>query len=183
MHPRKLIRDKVVQLLTGATLAAERVYPTRIVPYKKGGALPVIAVYTLAESVDPQSVQSAPRELTRDLSLVIEAWVDGAASDDALDALAEQIECVMERDPFLEGTAAQSVLSETETEVVTEGDRPMGILMLTYSITYRTYGATECNPGPQDDFYTAGTTYDIGGTTHAGNHAHDVITVQEPPTP
>jgi hypothetical protein len=192
MHPRAVIRAKVVELLSTAvdsvypTAAEERVYPTRTLPYKKGGTLPVVSVYALSEDVTPDSVTTAPRELTRELSLVIEAWVKASVSggvptinaDSAMDTIAAEIEAVMEADPFLDDTAAQSILSSTETDLVEVGDTMMGLLIMTYAVTYRTR-ATDDAPPDLDDFLTVGSTTNLSGTQDTDDVSESDFTVQE----
>lgn len=180
MHPRRVIRAKVVELLiAGATAAADRVYPTRVVPHRRG-SLPVLSVYTLEETVDPESANTAPRELTRDVTLRIEGWVQAGAEavDDQLDDLAEEVEAIMEIDPFLDGTCVQSVLAETETEVIQEGDRLIGVLLMAYTVTYRTYAPDAAGSG-LDDFEIANAKYEFGAPVDPdAPKAEDTITVQ-----
>ncbi len=103
VHQRTVIRHAVVALLLGQTAAATRVYAARQLPVRKG-ELPAVMVFTNRDPVDPDSADTAPRELRRRLELVIDALVagvDGAALEDALDAIALQIETAMAADPYL----------------------------------------------------------------------------------
>lgn len=166
MHQRKLIRDAVVAALTGTTDAGPRVKATRVEPNKSLG-LPALAIYTSSEEIDPDSMASAPRNLLRHLTLKVTGWVvDTAAvpADDAMDALAEQIEAAMEIDRYLGGAAgggAGSVLSATETGVLDEGDPLIGVVTLTYLIGY--YFVPEA-PTLVNDYLRTGTTTTIEGT-------------------
>lgn len=179
-HPRKVIRHAVVDLLTAASTAAgARVFATRVEPIKRT-ALPTISVYTLGEPVRPGADQTAPRELTRDVKVEIAGWVahsDSLSVDDAMDDLAEQIEAAMDADPYLGGAAGDSVLESTEIEVRDDGERLIGIVALTYSVTYRTSPEA---PADLDDFLRAGVTHQIVGA-EANNTASDLVTVQEAP--
>lgn len=192
MHPRKELRKKVVELLSTPdgdgvypTAAQGRVHPSRVFHHRKG-ELPVICVYTLQESVSPESQQTAPRELARDVSLVIEAWVkvepttpgQQPLADDALDDIAEQIEAVMHADPYLAGTAGDSILVDTDTEMVEGGGEMMGLLVMTYAVTYRTY-APDTSGVVRDDFLTVSAEHNQGGTQDTDDAAHDDFTVQE----
>jgi hypothetical protein len=175
-HHRQLIRAAAVDMLTGQTDAGSRVYRTRSLPVRKI-PLPAISVYTLEELVTPESVDTAPRELTRELPLLIEGWVRaGENVDDAMDELAVQIEAAMHADPYLRDTAAESILDSTVMEVIEDGDREMGLIVLTYAVTYRTL-APEA-PTNLDEFLTAPTKYRVPGTTDA-NDAEDLIDVRE----
>lgn len=181
-HPRKLIRQAVVAQLAGATAAGARVQGTRVEPHRKS-QLPAISVYTLREPVDlDASAGTAPRELTRDVKVEIVGWVahsDANPVDDAMDDLAEQIEAAMDADPYLGGKAGDSVLEETVMQVLEDDGRSdplIGIVTLTYSVTYRTSPAA---PDDLDDFNRVGATHQIVGAGD-DNAAHDEFVVQEP---
>jgi hypothetical protein len=177
LHPRARIRHAVRDLLDGATAAGGRVHATRVVPYRRAD-LPAISVYTLEESADPDSRLTAPRKLTRDVSLVIEGWVaPGDNVDDAMDALALEIERAMHADPYLGDSAADSLLDSTSLEALEQGDRLMGLVLMTYQVTYRTY-APEA-PEDLDDFITVASANTLGGTVDESAAAQDVFTVQE----
>jgi hypothetical protein len=179
-HQRQLIREAVKTLLVAAaTAAGSRVYESRTVALKQT-ELPAIAVYTLQEEVDPGSANSAPRELKRTLELAVEGAVKGTANvDDALDALAAQVECAMARDETFGGKAGDSFLSATEIDLADDGRQPIGLVRLVYSVTYRTYAPDEDCATPTDDFNTADVKYSLGGDVHPDNQAHDTIDVSE----
>ncbi|HET7500650.1 MAG TPA: hypothetical protein VFK02_06585 [Kofleriaceae bacterium] len=177
-HPRKLVRDAIVAALAGKTSAGPRVQATRIDPYKRT-ELPAISVYTLAEQVDSVSAATAPRELTRALTVEIAGWIAHSAAhriDDAMDELATEIEAAMDADPYLGGAAGDSLLESIDQSFQDEGDPLIGVVVLTYSVTYRTdQGQTAV-----DDFLTAGATTRIVGADD-NNAIHDVIVVRETP--
>jgi len=180
-HQRSLIRSAVAALLVNAnTSAGARVSATRVEPHQ-GRGLPAISVYTLSESLnDDLSRLSAPRELTRDLKLEIAAWVahsDAFPVDDAMDAMAEQIEAVMSADRWLSGTAAESIYESTEMQVVEDdghSDPLVGIVTLTYSVTYRTVPAVAA----LNDFVTVDVIEKIAGGVSDTVPAEDQFTVR-----
>lgn len=177
MHPRKRIRDAVVATLKERTSAGTRVDTTRLDPYPRN-ELPGISVYTPDEQVDP-NVESAPRELLRVVRVAIAGFVAGSRSfplDDAMDALAEEIEVAMDGDRFLSGAAYDAVLESTDMATLGEGDPRIGIVTLTYSVEYHTTPAA----GTEDDFQRAGATTQMPGAP-AANAPTDLITVQETP--
>lgn len=184
-HPRKLIRQGFVALLVRAnTAAGVRVVGTRVEPHKKA-QLPAISVYTLRESVDQDaSTGAAPRELTRAVKVEIVGWVahsDTLPVDDAMDDLAEQIEAAVDADPYLGSEAADSILEETTMQVLEDDGRSdplIGIVTLTYSVTYRTSPAA---PSSLEDFRRVKADHKIVGAVDT-NAAHDEFVVQEPPT-
>jgi hypothetical protein len=171
-HQRQVIRQAVRDLLVAAdTGAADRVYGSRKLPWRNLD-LPVLNVLTPDEESDDQG--TAPRELTRKLTLVIEGWVTANEYvDDAMDALAYQVEQAMHADPDLGDAAVDLVLVSTDTQVGIEGDRQMGLVELTYLVTYRTLAPEPENDDDMDDFDTAVTDYDENGV------ARDVVEVSE----
>jgi hypothetical protein len=171
-HQRKLIRDAIVAALTGETAAADRVRSTRLTPWRKG-ALPAISVYAVDEDVDPAKSDAAPRKLHRVVNMTIEgvlAETNEDQLDDALDALAEEIEVAMDADPYLGGVAADSMLLRTELGTATLGERPHGAVQLTYAVTFQT---NVPEAGATVDLETASIKHDLGGAVHTDNQAED----------
>lgn len=178
MHQRQKIREAVVAALRGATDAADRVHASRFVPWRRA-ELPAISVYTLGEDVDPESAQTAPRELARDLELVIQGIVQvGDDVDCRLDDLALQIERAMDADPTFGGVASDSLLTSTEIDFSEEGSRTVGHLGLFYTIAYYTYPA---DPAAEDlpDFERANVRHNLAGQVHPSDEARDSLKVQE----
>lgn len=179
-HPRKLIRDAAKALLLGQTVAGTRVHKTRAVPLR-GGKLPALTLYTTSEAVDPSSQRTSPRELKRTVQLVIEGAVKATAPgediEDALDALAKEVERALHRDESLAGTADDSILTGTEVETAEEGEAVFGVVVLTYAVTYYAF-AVDAADGPQDDFKTADIRHSLGGAQAAADQAHDVVDLE-----
>jgi hypothetical protein len=179
-HPRKEIRHAVRDLLAAAaTAAGDHVTATRIFPYRKGD-LPAISVYTLEETIDEESAESAPRELLRSIDLEVAGFVHaGSAVDDAMDDLAEQIEAAMDADPTFGGKAADSFLRSTTMGLTGDGDTIAGMVTLTYDVTYRT---TPADPVEDvDEFLTADVVHNPGGNVHPDDRAEDLINVRPAP--
>lgn len=175
LHQRQRIREAAKAALVGKTAVGDRVHETRILPWKKI-ELPAIAVYTLNEEVDPESARSAPRELERTVELAIEAFVEaGDNVDDALDALALQIERAMHADETLGGTASDSILSSSEMAVLKDGEKLAGTIGLTYSVRYFTY-APDAADVHLNEFATADIRHNLGNVVHPDNEAHDRLT-------
>jgi len=177
-HPRKLIRDTVRDLLDGETDAKSRVYASRIIPYREI-ELPAISVYTLDES---STADNATQEITRELELVIEgivAIVDPMRADDELDALAEQIEAAMDEDIFLKGDAGYSYLASTSMEILDDSDRLVGLVTLTYTVTYHT-PVWDQPDAHLKDFLRVKATHAVNSVP-TGEQVEDDFTVQEAP--
>lgn len=136
-HVRKQIRDRVESILsTGATLVGGRVYPSRVYALSEA-KLPAITIYTNSEASGLQTMGS--KTLMRDLSLSVDAYVRVTDTfDDDVDAIAVQIEEVIAADYTLNGLAKNTVLSSSEIEFDGEGERPVGVARLTYTIRYVT---------------------------------------------
>ena len=191
-HQRTLIRQAAIATLIAAnTAAGSRVEDSRIDAHKKG-ELPAITVFTLGdEEVDMDlSAQSAPRELTRKLELLIVGFVahtDAVPAALAMDNLAAQIEAALDIDryisgalpPLTSGTAAESILASTSTDI-REGDGRsdplVGIVTLTYEVTYRTDAATT---GTLVDLGAVDVKFPLPGASPDTPIAEDTFTVQE----
>lgn len=139
-HPRESITQAVVALLIAAnTAAGSRVVSTRIEPHKPSG-LPAISVYALNDQTD--DAISSEMEVGHRLNLEITGWVkhsDSVPVDEAMNNLAEQIEVAMRADPYLGGTASDSIFEGSAMQVVEDDGRSdpvIGVVVLTYSVTY-----------------------------------------------
>lgn len=151
-HPRQAIRHAVVTQLAGKTAAGARVFPDRRVAFQRVD-LPALAVYVPTESVDVQSRSTAPRELDRRAQVVVEGLVQQAENaDDALDALALEVESALHADWGLGGTASDLLLTSTETDVVDTGKQLIGVVRLEFEVRYFSEAAPVLE---LDDFKTA----------------------------
>lgn len=171
-HPRQEIRHAVAAQLVNKTAAGDRVFKTRVLPYRR--EFPALAVYTPTENVKTDT-DSAPRELERSPELVVEgaAQVTSAENaDDVLDALAWEIEQALHADPTFGGTAADSRLVSSELDVFPEGEQMVGIVKLTYAVTYYAYAA---GAPTLDDLKTVDIRQNLGNAVHPSNQAHDVL--------
>lgn len=136
VHDRQAIREAVVAQLAGKTAAAERVFKTREVPWRTA-ELPGIAVYANEETAEPASITQ--RDLRRTLSVAVLAVVSISEDvDDALDALALEIEMAMAADPQLGGAAFDSWLTGTKIEMTNAQGRLIGCVELTFDVRYYT---------------------------------------------
>jgi hypothetical protein len=171
-----VIREAVkAKLIAAATVAGSRVYENRMLPWRVA-ELPAIALYTDEES--SQHNDSAPRELERTLSLAIEAGASANDNvDDTLDAFAQQIERAMHADETFSGVCEDSWLAATELVISVDGNRPIAMLRMIYTVRYYTY-APEAADVVLDDLKTTDTKWvdvDGGVDIHAGNQAEDKL--------
>lgn len=179
-HPRALIRQAVVaQLIAASTAAGARVEATREIPRRRTDG-PALGVYTPEESVASAETRTAPREHTRALTLVVEGIVSGASGvDDALDALALEVEDALDADDTFGRKAAESSLASTDLEVVEDGDRTVGLIRLTYTVTYYTFAPREVDA--PDAFVSAGVKYDLNGSVIPQDQAEDNVELEQAP--
>jgi hypothetical protein len=181
-HPRQLIREAAKVVLVGTapaflTAAGDRVFETRIIPYRKR-ELPAIALYTLTEPIDQAGSNTAPRKLKRQLSLMIEAAAAVPAEgtiDDVLDELALEIEIAMHREDTLGGLVSDLMLASTEMDVAGEGENLLGVLRLTYSVTYYT-DAPDSRDSELDEFQSANIRHKLNNLVEEANEAVDELT-------
>ena len=134
-HARTQIRNAVTALLNGNTTAGNHVYESRVYPLNDP-KLPALLVYTKLETVGEQSM-SRPRTQQRELMLTLEAYVKARGNvDEATDDLALEIEQLIAADPTLGGLVKDTALDTTETQFSDEGEKPIAVAVLTFSILY-----------------------------------------------
>jgi hypothetical protein len=174
---RQTLRDLTVATLLGATDAADRVYPTPILPWRRDRPLPAIGVYTLHERGEPfgQGNMTAI-QLRQSCDITIEALVE-VLTDETLDAdarlrldtavpldqLCAQIQLVLSQafmtDPaWLDATEGMERFDTLCTLGRTdETDRRTAGATLTWTVNYT------CIQEPvfADDFLSAGINVDV----------------------
>lgn len=134
-YPRKDIRKAVIARLKEAnTESGIRVYTNRIRPIFPAEC-PLILVYTRNEPAEISN--EAPREYKRTLRVNVEivALADDDL-DDTLDAIAEKVEKAIFEDETFGGLASDTVLGETDVDIVGEGEKPIGAARITFEISY-----------------------------------------------
>lgn len=176
-HPRQLIREAVQDLLSGETDAEDRVYKTRVVPYRES-ELPIVAIYMLEESVEQDKSSG---ELTRSADMVIEAIAEAIEGrvDDELDDIAQQIEDAIDVDLFMGGNLAEAAaLDNTTLEVLEDGEKLLGLVTLTYKVVYRTLAAEDADDA--DEFLRVKATHQPVGVGET-EEVEDQFNVREVP--
>ncbi len=136
-HVRQSIRDNAVTACTGLSTTGSNVFRSRVYPLGEG-KLPALVIYTSAEEVDHMRIDK-PRDLDRTLSLVIEGVVRATSNyDTTLDTICAEVEAAMATDVTRGGYAKDCRLTSVGFDFSDEGDRPIAMAQLTYSINYRT---------------------------------------------
>lgn len=179
-HERQDIRNAIVAQLSGKTDAGTRIFKSRMVPLRSA-ELPALSVYMMSETIDAGSVNTAPRELKRTLTVAIVAWVNAADKlmeklDDTFDAIALQIETAMDADLCLGDTAFISSLSAIDTVIDMEGDRPMGCIRLEYSVVYHTDLRTQVADAAREEFNTLDVKTAVVRGMASADQTEDLIT-------
>lgn len=140
MHHRQRIREAVrAQLLAANTQAGPNVFTSRARPVleilQKREA--VLSVYTGDESsADSPDGHNRVRQLT----VSIEGMAGGGDDlDDALDAMAEQVEAAIDADPTLGTLLSEPMeLQSTTSEITARGNQQVGAFRLDFACEYLT---------------------------------------------
>jgi hypothetical protein len=141
-HVRRQLREAVAAAVTGLATTAARVFQSRIYPLRDVD-LPCLLISTDDESIEAENVV-AGGELTRNLTLTVKGVVKANTDlDDTLDAIAEQVEPVL-NGATLGGKARLCTLEKITVEMDDVLEKPAGVISLQYRITYFT---TPANPG------------------------------------
>lgn len=152
----------MASILTGTdpmnypTVAADRVFPSRVVPLFSKVELPCILVYTNDEPVE--EFNSAPRRNKRTIRLAVEIVCTMADNiDDALDDACEQVENLLMRNDTLNGKASDVRLTNTEIVTLPDGDKPIGAAKLSFDVEYY----ETVNLDPTDPLITGNVGWDL----------------------
>ncbi len=136
-HVRQQLRERAATTLTGLTTTGSKVYQSRVYPLGAAN-LPGLLIYTKSEDSKIVTMSGA-RTLLRNLSLVIEGYVKAVSNyDDTVDTIAKEVETAMGNDVTLNGLAKNSYLESTEIEYDGEGEKPVAVVSLTYTVEYMT---------------------------------------------
>ena len=136
-HVRQQLRERAATTLTGLSTTGSKVYQSRVYPLGAAN-LPGLLIYTKSEDSEAVTMSGA-RTLLRNLSLVIEGYVKAVSNyDDTVDTIAKEVETAMGNDVTLNGLAKNSYLESTEIEYDGEGEKPVAVVSLTYTVEYMT---------------------------------------------
>jgi len=134
-HKRQAIRERVASTLTGLTTTGSNVFQSRVYPIENT-KLPCLLIYTREETSEPL-VMNPPRTIEKVLSLVVEGYVKANTNfDDTIDTICEEVEEALFTDRLINDLALDSFLVNTDISYNGEGDNPLGIVVMTFQITY-----------------------------------------------
>jgi hypothetical protein len=141
-HHREAIRDAVVTACTGLATTSTRVYRSRVYPIASH-LLPALLIYANGETSEREVIIGVATKLIRRCEIVVEGFARATADvDETLDDIAAEVETAIGGSQ-LSGNARDCTLTGTEIEIVDGGDQPLGVVRLTFAVTYRT---AENNP-------------------------------------
>ena len=134
-HKRQSIRERVASTLTGLTTTGSHVFQSRVYPIENT-KLPCLLIYTREETSEPLTT-NPPRAIEKVLSLVVEGYVKANTNfDDTIDTICEEVEEALFTDRLINDLALDSFLINTDISYNGEGDNPLGIVVMTFQITY-----------------------------------------------
>lgn len=124
-HSRTQLREQMASLLTGLATTGARVYQSRMRP---ADGLPCLLVTTNDEDITPGNIHGW---YERRVSLQVRGFAKGGTTlDDTLDQIALEVETA------LAGSRAE--LDRIEVDFDDELEQPVGVITLTYQMTYFT---------------------------------------------
>lgn len=134
-HFRQQIRERVATTLTGLTTTGSNVFQSRVYPIEES-KLPCLLIYTKDETSEPLAM-SSPRSIEKILNLVVEAYVKTNNNfDDTIDTICKEVEEALYADRLINNLAKDSFLTNTEINFNSDGDNPVGIVVMTFEIAY-----------------------------------------------
>ena len=134
-HLRQSIRERVAADVTSLVTTGANVFQSRIFPVEDS-QLPCLLVYTTSEDSEVTEMAS-PRPMTRILNVVVQGVVGAAQPDDTLDLISKEVEVALAGDVSINSLANNSFLSSTEIDFNADGAKPIGTVVLNYSVEYR----------------------------------------------
>jgi hypothetical protein len=136
-HVRQQIRERIATTITGLTTTGSNVYQSRVYPLDSV-SLPALLVYTLSEGSEVDTMGSS-LSLNRTLSVAIEGYVKvNSDFDDVVDDICKEVEAALGADRALNNLAKSQNITSTEIQFNGEGDQPVGVVTMTYTVVYRT---------------------------------------------
>ena len=135
-HVRQQIRERIATNCTGLTTTGTNVFQSRIYNLESG-YLPCLRIYSKSETSERLTMQPTD-SLNRDLDVVVEGYVRATTIDDTLDTISAEVEVAIAGDPTCNDLAIDTFLSSTEIDYDGEGDQPIGVVRMTWSVNYET---------------------------------------------
>ena len=133
-HKRTSIRNNVTTTLTGLSTTGSNVFETRIYPNELA-KLPLLNIYSNTETSELSSIG----KIERNLEIMVEGFAKATANiDEALDTISKEVEVAMANDLTRGGHAKDTFLSNTEYELENIGNQQLGVIKMTFNVSYLT---------------------------------------------
>ena len=133
-HKRTSIRNNVTSTLTGLSTTGSNVFETRIYPNELA-KLPLLNIYSNTETSELSSIG----KIERNLEIMVEGFAKATANiDEALDTISKEVEVAMANDLTRGGHAKDTFLSNTEYELENIGNQQLGVIKMTFNVSYLT---------------------------------------------
>jgi len=134
-HLRQSIRERIAADVTSLVTTGANVFQSRVYPIEDA-SLPCLLVYSTSEDSEVTEMAS-PRPMTRILNVVVQGVVSATQPDDTLDLISKEVEVALAGDVSINSLANNSFLSSTEIEFNADGAKPIGTVILNFSVEYR----------------------------------------------
>lgn len=136
-HVRQQIRDRIATLVTSLPSTGNNVYKMRRYALDDS-KLPAILVYTMDESSSLITIGN--RTVQRIINVSVEILCTGTSTtiQDTIDGLCVNVEEAIGNDYQLNGLAKSCILTSTEIDIVTDGEKPISSARLVFACEYIT---------------------------------------------
>ena len=136
-HVRQQIRDRIATILTGLPTVGNTVFKMRRYALDDS-KLPAILVYTMDEGSALMTIGN--RTLNRTINCAVHILCTGTSTtiQNTIDSLCVSVEQAIGNDFQLNGLAKSCILTSTEVDIVTDGEKPISSARLVYAVNYIT---------------------------------------------
>jgi len=141
------IRKQIRETLKGNTEAGDQVFVSRSIPSQVED-LPAVIIYSNSENVS--RFHDSPKDYRRELIVTIECQAaenTDEETEELLEVIAEKIEDLLELDETLGGLSDRLELTGSQYQYESDGQSPIGVLILQYVVRFYTaaiYEGVQC---------------------------------------
>ncbi|WP_341792974.1 hypothetical protein [Rickettsia endosymbiont of Ceutorhynchus obstrictus] len=137
MHARTKIRQVFIELLQGKTLVGHKVFDSRLYTMEFT-SLPGIIVFSINEEVTTNTI-TPPRSQDRIVKIIVECYAKATKEANiTVDNIAAEIERLVANSIILKKLCKDYRLQSTDININSDGDQPVAVATLTFSVSYRT---------------------------------------------
>lgn len=137
-HVKKQIRDAIKTRLTGLVTTGANVFDSRVYDLQ-ASELPALMIFPGNETVEYLTMGRGARPKEHIFEIGIDAMATGVSGlADTLDLIEKEIVVAMSSDVTFGALAKDSLFASSENIISGEGDKPMGIRRIVYSVEFQT---------------------------------------------